>query len=116
MGIRVNTSGDGAVAFIYGGTGNVIKFEIDLSTLDTSDADPNNWNVGGISFDRVVAHEMVHLLQTKIRMVRILLEMVPGELGSKKGLLSSFMGLMKEFMAFWEIIRQMTKFVNYLTR
>ena len=63
--LRVNTSGDGAVAFIYGGTGNVIKFEIDLSTLDTSDADPNNWNVGGISFDRVVAHEMVHLLQNQ---------------------------------------------------
>ena len=63
--LRVNTTGDGAVAFIYGGTGNVIKFEIDLSTLDTSDADPNNWNVGGISFDRVVAHEMVHLLQNQ---------------------------------------------------
>lgn len=63
--LRVNTSGNGAVAFIYGGTGNVIKFEIDLSTLDTSDADPNNWNVGGISFDRVVAHEMVHLLQNQ---------------------------------------------------
>lgn len=63
--LRVNTSGDGAVAFILGGTGNVIKFEIDLSTLDTSDADPNNWNVGGISFDRVVAHEMVHLLQNQ---------------------------------------------------
>ena len=63
--LRVNTTGNGAVAFIYGGTGNVIKFEIDLSTLDTSDADPNNWNVGGISFDRVVAHEMVHLLQNQ---------------------------------------------------
>jgi flagellin len=63
--LRVNTTGNGAVAFIYGGTGNVIKFEIDLSTLDTSDADPKNWNVGGISFDRVVAHEMVHLLQNQ---------------------------------------------------